>query len=313
MDELTGLLDGPRARGAFLLRAVMDPPWCIRVQDEAPLTVVAMMHGSAWVIPDGGDPVPLQPGDVALLRGPDAYRVADEPGTPTQVIINPGQHCVSPSGEDLTQSMELGVRTWGNSQDGGTTMLVGTYQQLGEVGRRLLDVLPALAVLGDDDWDPRIMVLLGDEIVKDEPGQEVMLDRLLDLVLIAVLRAWFSRADTNAPAWYLAYRDPVVGRALRLLQQHPDHPWTVATLAAALGVSRAALARRFTELVGEPPITFLTNWRLTLAADLLRDPDTTIAAVARRVGYSGPFALSAAYKRVRGMSPQQQRRRLAVG
>lgn len=314
MDELTGLLDGPRARGAFLLRALMDPPWCIRVQDEAPLTLVAMMRGSAWVIPDDGDAVPLRPGDVAILRGPDPYLVADHTSTPVQVIINPGQHCVGPGGEDLAGSMELGVRTWGNSPAGNSTMLVGTYQQLGEVGRRLLDALPAVAVLSDDDWDPRIMALLHDEIVKNEPGQEVVLDRMLDLVLIAVLRAWFSRADSDAPAWYTAYHDPVVGRALRLLQQHPEHPWTVATLAAAIGISRAAMARRFTELVGEPPITFLTNWRLTVAADLLRDPDTTIATVARRVGYSGPFALSAAFKRVRGLSPQQQRRGgLAVG
>jgi AraC-like DNA-binding protein len=192
-------------------------------------------------------------------------------------------------------------------------MLIGTYQQLGEVGRRLLDALPVVAVLTDDDWDPRILTLLEDEIVRNEPGQEVVLDRLLDLVLIAVVRAWLSRAETNTPPWYLAYRDPIVGRAVRLLQQHPSHPWTVAGLATTSGVSRAALARRFTELVGEPPMTFLTNWRLTLAADLLRNPDTTLAAVARQVGYSSPFALSAAFKRVRGVSPRQQRRELAAG
>jgi len=81
----------------------------------------------------------------------------------------------------------------------------------------------------------------------------------------------------------------------------------VATLAAEVGVSRAALARRFTELVGEPPMAFLTGWRLTLAADLLREPDATVGAVARQVGYGSPFALSAAFKRVRGVSPRQHR------
>ena len=123
----------------------------------------------------------------------------------------------------------------------------------------------------------------------------------------AVLRAWFARPDAEAPAWYRANGDPVVGRALRLLHHNPSHPWTVATLAAEVGVSRAALARRFTELVGEPPMTFLTGWRLALAADLLRDPDATLGAVAHQVGYGSPFALSAAFKRVRGISPQQHR------
>jgi AraC-like DNA-binding protein len=99
----------------------------------------------------------------------------------------------------------------------------------------------------------------------------------------------------------------VVGRALRMLHNNPAHPWTVAALAAETAVSRAALARRFTELVGEPPMTYLTSWRLALAADLLREPDATIGAVARRVGYGSPFALSTAFKRERGVSPKQHR------
>ncbi|MEW2084025.1 AraC family transcriptional regulator [Streptomyces sp. NPDC005283] len=90
--------------------------------------------------------------------------------------------------------------------------------------------------------------------------------------------------------------DPVVGRALRLLQDDPAHSWTVASLAAKCGVSRAGLARRFHELVGEPPMAYLTGWRLALAADLLRESDATVEAVARKVGYSGSFALSAAFE-----------------
>jgi len=152
-----------------------------------------------------------------------------------------------------------------------------------------------------------VIPLLGDEIVKDEPGQEVVLDRLLDLLLIAVLRAWFARPEAVGPSWFRAHEDPVVGRALRLLHHEPDRPWTVATLAADAGVSRAALARRFTELVGEPPMSFLTGWRIALAADLLREPGATVASVARQVGYGSPFALSTAFKRLRGVSPQQHR------
>jgi AraC-like DNA-binding protein len=307
MDAIEGLLDGPRARGAFLLRSILDPPWSVRIQDRAPLCLVAVVRGDAWVLPDDGDRVRLRPGDVAIPRGPDPYTVADDPATPPQVVIHPGERCATPDGEDLHQAMDLGVRTWGTSLDGASVMLVGTYQLDGEIGRRLLAALPPLVVVRGDSWHSPLVRLLGEEIVKDEPGQQAVLDRLLDLLLIAALRAWFARPEAQAPAWYRAQGDLVVGRALRMIHNNPAHPWSVAELATRTGVSRAALARRFTELVGEPPMTYVTSWRLALAADLLRDPEATVGSVARQVGYGTPFALSAAFKRVRGMSPQEHR------
>jgi AraC-like DNA-binding protein len=307
VDALAGFLDGPRARGAFLLRSVLEPPWSLRIQDEAPLTVVALMRGEAWLWHDDGPGERLAPGDVAVVRGPEPYTVADDPATPPQILIHPGQRCTTLHGEDLADVMGLGVRTWGNHLDAATMMLTGTYQLEGEISQRLLDALPPRLVLRAEQWSCPVIPLLGDEIVKDEPGQEVVLDRLLDLLLIAVLRAWFARPEAVGPSWFRAHEDPVVGRALRLLHHEPARPWTVATLAADAGVSRAALARRFTELVGEPPMSFLTGWRIALAADLLREPGATVASVARQVGYGSPFALSTAFKRLRGVSPQQHR------
>jgi AraC-like DNA-binding protein len=313
MDAVAGLLDGPRAREAFLLRSSMDPPWSIRIKDEAPLTVLAMVRGAAWIVPDGGEATALHPGDVAVIRGPEPYTVADDPATPPQVVIHPGQVCTTLRGVPLADQMRLGVRTWGNSPDGATVMLTGTYQLHSEVSGRLLRALPTLLVLAADEWDCPVVPLLAEEIVKDEPGQEAVLDRLLDLLLIAVLRAWFARPDAGAPDWYRAYGDPIVGRALRLLHHNPAHPWTVATLARETGVSRAALARRFNALVGEPPMAFLTGWRIALAADLLREPGATIGSVADQVGYGSAFALSAAFKRVRGVSPREHRAAAAAG
>ena len=127
------------------------------------------------------------------------------------------------------------------------------------------------------------------------------------MLVIAVLREWLTTAGAGAPGWYAAHLDPVVGPALRLLHGSPAEPWTLARLAAATHVSRAALARRFTALVGEPPMTFLTNWRLTLAADLLHEPGASVTSVAREVGYGSAFAFSAAFKRVRGVSPREHR------
>jgi AraC-like DNA-binding protein len=309
MDALSGLLDGPRARQAFLLRTSMDPPWCVRVEDEAPVTVMAVVRGNAWVLPKSGEPVPLRRGGVAVARGPDPYMVSDRPETTPQAIIGPGQVCTTLDGEDLTERWRLGVRNWGNAAAGETVMLVGSYHLDGEVGRRLLQTLPALLALREDEWDCPVIPLLADEIGKDAPGQEAVLDRLLDLLLISVLRAWFDRPEAAAPHWYRAWADPEIGRALRLLHHNPAHPWTVAELAHETGLSRAALARRFTELVGAPPMAFLTEWRIALAADLMLEPGATIGSVADRVGYGSPFALSAAFKRVRGVSPREHRRR----
>ncbi|MGW4007255.1 cupin domain-containing protein, partial [Streptomyces nigra] len=113
MDALAGLLDGPRARGAFMIRACFEPPWSVRVEDRAPLTVMVMVRGEAWVTPDAGEPVRLRAGDLAIARGPDPYTCADDPGTPPQALILPGAECRYPDGRPLNGAMDLGVRTWG--------------------------------------------------------------------------------------------------------------------------------------------------------------------------------------------------------
>ncbi|MFJ3417790.1 AraC family transcriptional regulator [Streptomyces sp. NPDC086082] len=309
MDALAGLLEGPRARGAFMIRACFDPPWAVRIEDRAPLTVMLMVRGDAWITPDTGERVRLRPGDLAIARGPDPYTCGDTPDTAPQAVILPGGECRYPDGTPLNGSMDLGVRTWGDRLDGSTVMFIGTYLMRGEINGRLLDALPPLLTLPSEVWECPLTPLLMEETVRDEPAQEVVLDRLLDLLVIAALRAWFSRPEAEAPAWYRAQADPVVGRVLRLLQDDPAHPWTVASLAAKAGVSRAALARRFTDLVGEPPMSYLTAWRLALAADRLRDTEDTVGAIARQVGYGSAFALSTAFKRVYGVSPQEHRTR----
>ena len=307
MDALASLLDGPRARGAFMLRSIMSPPWSLRILAEAPITLLAMAEGEAWIVPDDGERIRLGPGDVAVTRGPDHYIVADEPTTPPDIVIHPGQRCTTVDGDDLFEELDLGVRTWGNDPNGSAVMLVGAYEEMGDVSERLLRALPPVLSLESDQWDSPLIPLLVDEVVKDDPGQSAVLDRLLDLLLIAFLREWLARPEAEAPAWYRAQGDPVVGEALRMMYDRPDHSWTVASLAAEAGASRAALARRFHDLVGEPPMTFLTEWRVALAADLLREPDATVGSVAKRVGYSSPFALSTAFKRIRGVSPKEHR------
>jgi AraC-like DNA-binding protein len=313
MDGLAGLLDGPRARGAFLLRCLLDAPWAIRLEDEAPLSVTAVVRGHLWVRPDGEKPVRLEAGDVVVWVGSDHWTIADDPATEPSVVIHPGQVCTTVDGHRVEEEMHQGVRSWGNSAVGETVLLTGVYLLEGEVSRRLLRSLPRTIVLRSDELDTPLVALLATEVVRDAPGQDAVLDRLLDLLLITLLRTWMGRPDSDPPAWYAAQADAVVGPALRLMQHHPEHPWTVAELARTAGVSRAGFARRFSDLVGEPPMSFLTDWRISLAADLLLEPDATIASVARQVGYATPFALSAAFKRERGLSPRDHCRGGLVG
>ncbi|MEU1290683.1 AraC family transcriptional regulator [Kitasatospora sp. NPDC005856] len=316
MDALTGLLGGPKARGASLLRSVLTPPWSLRIEDRAPLSVVTTVRGDAWILPERGTPLLLRPGDVAIVRGPERYTVADDPDTPVDVIVGPGRACTE-GGVDGSEVMAPGVRTRGRGDEGGRTssvVLSCAYQAGHEIGRRLLGCLPALLVRpAGSGADDTLVHLLAAETERNEPGRELVLDRVLDLLVVSVLRSWLAAPDSGAPAWYRAQHDQVVGPVLRMMHDDPATAWTVAELARRVGVSRAGLARRFTALVGDPPMAYLAGWRLAVAADLLREPDCTVAFAARKVGYSSAFALSAAFKRVRGISPQEHRRLAATG
>lgn len=308
VDVLAALLDGPRARDAFLLRALLDAPWSLRIQDEAPLTVLVALQGEAWLCPDGQPPLHMTSGQVAIVRGPDHYTVADHSTTPPNVVISPGGRCTSADdGRSLWDEWSLGIRTWGQNPEGDCVLLVGTYEGKGEVSRPLLSALPNVILLSRAEAGTSLLHVLAEEMQVEAPGQRALLDRLLDVLLISSLRTWFAGRREEAPGWFRAQHDPAVGQALSLLHQHVAHPWTVEQLAAQVGLSRAALGRRFTALLGEPPMSYLAGWRLALAADLLVSSDTTVASIARQVGYGTPFSLSAAFKRVHGASPQQYR------
>ena len=319
MDPLGDLLDGVRAHTAAFCRAVLEPPWGLRIADGAPLALATPLHGHAWVVPDNGEPTLLHTGDVAIVQGPEPYTVADHEDTRPSVLVHPGNRLTTTDGVDITTQVKfganastLGLLAGGGGRADATVLASGTYAVSSFVSGRLLASLPTVVRVPREDVQSPIMDLLTAEVERDEPGQQVVLDRLLDLALIAALRAWFARPAADPPGWYRAHGDPVVGRALRLIHEEPTRPWTVATVAASVGVSRAALARRFTELVGQPPMTYVTHWRLDLAAEALRNTDATLSSIARQVGYANAFALTVAFKRVRGTTPHQYRNGLSA-
>lgn len=306
-DEFAGLLDGPRARGAFTLRGLLASPWSLRIEANSPLTLITMVRGKAHIRHDNGKEVWLEPGDVAITRAPGHYTVADHPDTDPTIFILPGQDCRAPDGRSLYDEMMLGTRTWGNDPEAENLMLVGSYESMADVSDRLREALPQLLWVKNEDWDSPLVALLNEEMKRDAPGQAAVLDRFLDMLLIAIVRKWFDRDESKEMPWYEAKGDRLIGRVLKMIHSDPAQPWTLNSLAAQVGVSRAALARRFQEVIGQSPMVFLTQWRLALAADLLCEADETLDTIAERVGYSSAFSLSSAFKRVRGISPKEHR------
>lgn len=310
MDPLDDLLRGVHARSAAFCQAILDPPWALRIADGAALALATTLRGHAWIVPDRGEPTLMRTGDVAIVKGPEPYTVADDPGTAPDIMVHADNRLTNMDGTDVSDALRLGPRTSGRTRDGSAIVASGTYQVGNDVTGRLMNALPDTVLVPHADTHTAVMELLAHEVGSGEPAQQIVLDRLLDIALVAALRAWFTRPGTPAPGWYRALDDSLAGPALRLMHDHPSHPWTIAALAAKVGCSRAALARRFTALVGEPPITYLTSWRISLAADLLRTTDLTIERIAHQVGYANAFALSVAFKRIRGRSPTQHRARV---
>lgn len=305
MDALSDLLAEVHARGAVFRQAIMRPPWALRMASGAPLTLARMLRGRAWIVPDRQEPIPIGVGDIAVVRGDTPYVVADHPATTPSLVVTSADYCAGTEGiEPATTS----ARTCGTPADGATVLLSGAFERQGELSERLLRALPPVLVVPATDSPYPSAETVAEEVARDRPGQQLVLDRLLDLMLVSALRSWFDNPDAGAPAWCRALDDPIVGTALRLLHEAPAQPWTVAGLAARVGVSRAALARRFTALVGEPPMSYLADWRITLATDLLRKTDDTVSTIARRVGYANAFALSVAFKRLRGTRPSDLRK-----
>ncbi|MFF8320293.1 AraC family transcriptional regulator [Streptomyces bobili] len=309
-DPLTDLLKGVRTSGSVFHRADLTGAWAADFRHGSPLALSVLLRGSAWVTPEGGRPVRIGPGDIAVLSGGVRYVMGDEPGTEPDVVIGAGGLCTTVAGEELAAPTMDG--SWDADYAEGTDgalMVSCLYSLDSGTPTRLLATLPPLAVVEAGVGTCPVSHATFREITREEAGQRVLLDRTMDLMLITALRAWFTRPGARLPAWYRAHGDPVVGAALRLLDAEPGHPWTLPALAARTGVSRASLARRFTALVGQPPMTYLRERRLALAADLLRDPEPTLAVVADRVGFAGAFALSAAFKRQHGVSPSEFRLR----
>ena len=246
-----------------------------------------VLRGAGWLHMDGCDPLPLGSGDAVLLPAGHGHVLAD---TPVAARPVPFETAVA-------------------DPDGSTEFLCGKYRLDRRRSHPMLTTLPNVlhlpARVGDHGRLRTALDLLAAETTTPRPGRDAALAGLLDLLLVYMIRTWFD--DHGNLGWSRALHDRGITAVLEAMHSTPERPWRIEDLAAAAGLSRTTLGRRFTDLVGEAPMTYLTHWRMTLGAHLLHDTDLGLATVARRVGYSSPFAFSHAFKREFGVAPGRYR------
>ena len=296
MDVLQDRLAIARASGGVFARSVAQPPWGLRLPGTIPLTVHAVVQGRAWLwLDDPHAPLELAPGDLALVRGGPDHHLAHEPAA---ACLSPEHFLARHAGDEPSGDRRASV------------FLCGAYRFSGDVGRGLLEALPQILPLSAAADDPLhdVIALLSRELAASAPGQQTVLDRLLDVLLVLAIRACFERS-ANAPRWYRASADPRLSAALSAMHADAAHSWTVPELAAVSGLSRAAFARTFQQTLGQAPMQYLTDWRMTLARDHLRRGELTLAQIAARTGYASPYAFAAAFRRHHGRPPGQWRKR----
>ncbi|WP_327147661.1 AraC family transcriptional regulator [Nocardia sp. NBC_01329] len=310
MDPLSTLLSGIRAEGAVLTNAVLEAPWSFRFADRAPLTMITVLRGGGTLLLPGGIERRIVAGDTAIVRGPEPFLFADDAGT---VELPHRQYEIACFAPNMKCDAALGDGSWDDDPDGETALIVGAYRASGRRHERLLRAVPPVLAVSDDVEVCAWMESVARDAVRRPAGAQALMDRLLDWGLVCTLRDWFEGQDAGAPGWYRGPADPVVGPALEAMHGKPAAGWTVASLASESGVSRALFARRFSEVMGQSPLAYLTEYRMDEAEELLADRNLTVAQVAKAVGYADAFGFSAAFKRYRGVRPSDFRATVDLG
>jgi AraC-like DNA-binding protein len=272
-----------------------------------PFPACLMLHvlvsGSCWIEVEGAQRRQLQPGDLALVPHGEGHRLVSEPGTPAVKLF------------DLPRA-QVGDRFELLQQGGGgaaTNLICGVVRFDHPAAQHLLTLLPRLirvdAWSGPEmEWIQSTMRFMATEARQIRPGGETVITRLADILVIQAIRSWIAQDPAGQTGWLGALRDQQIGRAITLIHRGPAQAWTVASLAAEVAMSRSAFAARFTELVGEPAMHYVTRWRMHVALTWLKEEDAPLGELAGRLGYQSEAAFSRAFKRFVGVSPGAARR-----
>jgi AraC-like DNA-binding protein len=304
VDPLAEVLDVNRVRGAVLAHVCANDPWGMRLSSTPGAAFHAITAGTCWLRLEGNAPQQLMPGDVVLLPTGSAHDMVSTPDGRTRAYDRVAKE------ELMTPDGDLFIAGPGAV----TRFICAAYDYDHEVAHPLLSLLPPVVHIpaqapGDGGPIQSTLRLLGGELGGRWPGSRSVVTRLTDVLFVQVLREWLERENGGA-CWLRALRDPQIAEVIAVMHARPAEPWTLASLAQSVNLSRATLARRFTDLVGEPPLTYLTRWRMDLAARRLRETTEPVNVIAHGVGYTSEFAFSRAFTRVRGEAPARYRRAL---
>ncbi|MEU8248146.1 AraC family transcriptional regulator [Nonomuraea sp. NPDC048916] len=304
MDVLSDVMAIVRTGRPRSARVEWHAPWGQRFPSSpGSAGFQVILQGSPWLIPPTGDPIALGVGDVMFFPHGHGYALADSPATPlAESACDPGD-----------EACLFGSASF-PGPGAATVMLCGGYQLDPSRSHPILRELPELihlpAHLGHRPELRAAVELLGGEIANPRLGADTVVASLLDTLLLYILRAWYDTGPgrCQVSGWAAALADPAISAVLDAVHDDPAHPWTLPSLADLAGLSRAAFSRRFTTLVGQSPMAYLTWWRLATAGRLLRESDAPQAEVATRVGYGSEFAFANAFKRHYGVAPGRYRR-----
>ena len=310
VDVIGEILEAVHLRTAIFGKIDLGAPWRLRVPERDYLSFYVIARGSAWLDlrgvrtrpARGAAELPLSTGDAVILPLGSAHELRDVERSTAPVLsfdydACPRQpHAARAGGDGPVTSLIIGHFTLSSAP---RNALLASLPPAIHLAAGAMSASPQLAGL---------VPLILSESASPGAGSSIVLARLADLLFVHALRHWVSTAGQSA-CGLRAVADSSIGAALRLMHARPGEPWTVERLASSVAMSRSAFAARFTELVGEPPLQYLARWRMTIAAQRLREDDAVIANVAQAVGYANPVAFSKAFARMQGVGPGTFRRR----
>ncbi|MEM6676182.1 MAG: AraC family transcriptional regulator, partial [Planctomycetota bacterium] len=290
--------------GVVYARSELSAPWGV---DLPALEGHMMFHiitaGRCWLEADGSEPLLLRRGSLALVPHGLGHRLVDAPGGECVDFFDLPVERVTERYERLT---------WGGGGD--ECRLICVCVRFDHAAaERLVDAFPPVLHVdawdgGDDRWLTDTLRFIAREAEALRPGGETVITRLADILVIQMVRHWIETTSDVDTGWLAALRDDQLGRAIAAIHREPGADWTLETLARKAAMSRSAFAARFTEIVGEPAMRYLTRWRLQLARMALKESDEPVGRIAERMGYRSEAAFSRAFKREFGVSPGADRR-----
>jgi|SRR5262245_35342278 len=312
MDALTEVLNSVRVRSTVYCPIEIGAPWGLYIAEESGVPFFILTKGSCFlVIEELKIRQYLKAGDFIIITKRCACKVSDSP----QSEITDLQEWLrrNPPRPDGTFKVE------GTGEI--TNFIGGTFFFENHESHPLLKVLPTfLYFSGKSDsaegngkvvgWFDTTLDFIISEVISHKPGTETILTRLSDILFIQAVRAYASTVSGEQPNWFAAATDPQIGEAIANIHRTPQSPWTVEQLATLSGMSRSAFANRFTKLVGEPPLRYLSRWRMHKAIEMIHESRLTTAEIASLVGYESEAAFSKAFKKWNGKGPGAYRHTL---